>query len=74
LEKLGYTNVCVLHGGMKAWIEEGHPIERGLTGVMSAPMDVLPTIPNRSFENMMNYLTWEKTLGQKHLTQQINYL
>jgi rhodanese-related sulfurtransferase len=66
LQKLGYTGVVVLDGEMKAWADQALPIETGLTGVMVAPEDILPTIPNRSFENMMNYLSWEESLGRKY--------
>jgi rhodanese-related sulfurtransferase len=66
LARSGFNNVAVLDGGMGAWADAGLPVERGLAGVMSAPEDVLPTIPNRSFENMMNYLSWEENLGRKY--------
>ena len=63
LSRLGYTNCSALRGGMPEWVNAGQPVERGLTGVLVAPEDVLPTIPWRSYENMMNYLRWEEALG-----------
>ena len=29
LQKMGYTNVVSMDGGMRAWREAGHPIEKG---------------------------------------------
>ena len=29
LQKMGYTNVISMDGGMRAWREAGHPIEKG---------------------------------------------
>jgi rhodanese-related sulfurtransferase len=63
LERLGYSSCAMLAGGMRAWVEARLPIERGLTNVMAPPEDILPTIPLRSYENMMNYLRWEEALG-----------
>jgi rhodanese-related sulfurtransferase len=63
---LGYRNVSVLDGGMKAWREAGLPVETGLTGVMSSPTDVLPTGTDRNHADMVNYLRWEEALGHKY--------
>ena len=32
LQKMGYTNVVSMDGGIRAWREAGYPIERGETG------------------------------------------
>jgi rhodanese-related sulfurtransferase len=65
LSRIGYANCATLEGGFRAWLSAGLEVERGLTNVMIPPEDVLPTIPFRSFENMMNYLRWEEALGRK---------
>ncbi len=62
----GYTDVAVLAGGIAAWQKADHPIERGLTGVMSTPSDVVPAGTERSYADMMNYLRWEIALGDKY--------
>ena len=64
LRKMGYTDVSVLTGGLKAWRDANQPVERGLTGVTSSPDDVLPV--RRSYAEMMNYLRWEEELGKKY--------
>ena len=69
LLELGYADVSVLDGGVAAWRSEGFPIEQGLTGVMSAPTDVLVSGPDRNFADMMNYLRWEEELGKKYESQ-----
>jgi rhodanese-related sulfurtransferase len=63
LRDLGYET-SVLAGGMAAWTDAGHPIERGLSGVTSIPNDVLPA--QRSYAEMHNYLRWEEALGEKY--------
>ena len=68
LSELGYSNVSVLNGGMAAWLESRLPVERGLSGVMSIPTDVLPMGPDRNFADMVNYLRWEEELGHKYET------
>ena len=62
----GYSDVAVLDGGMNAWQRAGVAVEQGLTGVMSAPADMLPAGTDRSFADMMNYLRWEEELGRKY--------
>ncbi|MDP6452180.1 MAG: rhodanese-like domain-containing protein [SAR202 cluster bacterium] len=69
LSELGYSDVSVLNGGMTAWLESGIPVERGLSGVMSVPTDVLPMGPDRNFADMVNYLRWEEELGHKYETR-----
>jgi rhodanese-related sulfurtransferase len=66
LNELGYQHVSVLDGGMEAWRKAGLPVERGLSGVMAAPTDVVPAGPDRNFADMQNYLRWEEALGHKH--------
>jgi hypothetical protein len=53
---------------MRAWNAAGLPVEQGLTGVMSPPNDIVPSGPDRSFADMMNYLRWEEALGHKYET------
>jgi rhodanese-related sulfurtransferase len=66
LRDLGYRDVSVLDGGMAAWQKAGLPLEKGLSGVMTAPTDVVLAGPDRNFADMQNYLRWEEALGQKY--------
>ncbi len=66
LKELGYQNVSALDGGMAAWQAAGLPVEKGLTGVMAPPTDVVLAGPDRNFADMMNYLRWEEALGYKY--------
>jgi len=66
LRELGYQNLSVLDGGMAAWQKAGLPVERGLSGVMAPPTDVVPAGPDRNFADMQNYLRWEEALGYKY--------
>ena len=66
LQDLGYSNVSALEGGMAAWRQAGLPVETGLTGVMSAPNDLVASGPDRNYADMMNYLRWETALGEKY--------
>lgn len=66
LADLGYTSVSVLDGGMDAWAYSGLPVEKGLSGVMTAPNDIVPAGPDRGYADMMNYLRWEEALGVKY--------
>jgi rhodanese-related sulfurtransferase len=66
LRGLGYERVSVLDGGMTAWQKAGLPVERGLSGVMSPPADVVPYGPDRNSADMQNYLRWEEELGRKY--------
>ena len=66
LRDLGYQHVSVLDGGMEAWQKAGLSVERGLSGVMTPPTDVLLAGPDRNFADMQNYLRWEEALGHKY--------
>jgi rhodanese-related sulfurtransferase len=66
LKELGYQSVTVLDGGLAAWQKAGLPVEKGLTGVMASPNDVVLSGPDRSYADMMNYLRWEEALGYKY--------
>ena len=66
LKDLGYKHVSALDGGMAAWQKAGLPLEKGLSGVMAPPTDVLPMGPERNFADMQNYLRWEEALGVKY--------
>jgi rhodanese-related sulfurtransferase len=66
LTELGYQQVSVLDGGMVAWQKAGLPVEKGLSGVMAAPTDVVLAGPDRNFADMQNYLRWEEALGHKY--------
>ena len=66
LGELGYQNVSILEGGMAAWQKAGLPVEKGLSGVMAPPTDVMPAGPDRNFADMQNYLRWEEALGHKY--------
>src|SRR3989442_13384765 len=66
LKELGYQNVSVLDGGMSAWQKAGLSVEKGLSGVMAPPTDVVLAGPDRNFADMQNYLRWEEALGYKY--------
>jgi rhodanese-related sulfurtransferase len=66
LAGLGYADVSVLDGGMAAWQKAGLAVEKGLSGVMAAPTDVVLAGPDRNFADMQNYLRWEEALGHKY--------
>jgi rhodanese-related sulfurtransferase len=65
LSEMGYQDVVWLKGGMESWRSEGRSLEKGLSGVMSAPLDVLPAGTNRSYGDMINYLRWETALVEQ---------
>jgi rhodanese-related sulfurtransferase len=66
LGELGYKDVAALAGGTEAWRKEGRPLEQGLSGVIRPPDDVVPSGPDRSYADMINYLRWEERLGHKY--------
>jgi hypothetical protein len=51
---------------MAAWRKASLPIERGLSGVMTPPSDVLPMGTERNWADAMHYLRWEEELGHKY--------
>ena len=63
---LGYTDVSALDGGMTAWLDSGRAAERGLSGVMYPPSDMVASGPDRNFADKINYLRWEEELGHKY--------
>jgi rhodanese-related sulfurtransferase len=69
LNELGYAHVTVLDGGMMAWQKAGLPVEKGLSGVMAPPTDLVLSGPDRNFADMQNYLRWEEALGYKYAPQ-----
>ncbi len=66
LKSLGYPNVAVLDGGLRAWQQAGHAVETGLSGIMSPPTDVLVMGIDRNWADAMLYLRWEEELGEKY--------
>jgi len=66
LRSLGYQRAVALEGGIRAWRSAGLPLEVGLTGVMRPPVDVVPAGTDRSYADMIHYLTWEEALGGKY--------
>jgi rhodanese-related sulfurtransferase len=66
LREMGYENVSVLEGGMAAWQQAGLPVEKGLSGVMLAPTDMVNAGADRNFADRMMYLRWETALGDKY--------
>ena len=66
LKGLGYQRVAVLTEGMQAWGRAGLPVERGLSGVMNPPNDVLTMGTDRTWAEAIQYLRWEEELGKKY--------
>jgi len=66
LRSLGYERALALEGGVRAWHAAGLPVEQGLAGVMRPPADVVPAGTDRSYADMIHYLTWEEALGGKY--------
>lgn len=66
LQELGYTDVAYLAGGMRAWQVQGLPVERGLSGVMQPPDDVVLAGLDRSPAEAIEYLRWETALAPPH--------
>jgi rhodanese-related sulfurtransferase len=63
LKQLGYADVSVLDGGVRAWNSAGYPTESGLNDCLVPPNDVVlsPSIRG-SKEDMQKYLDWELKL------------
>ena len=63
LAEIGYGDVSVLNGGVRAWLAAGFSTERGLDECLIEPNDVVlsPSIRG-SKEDMQRYLDWELAL------------
>jgi rhodanese-related sulfurtransferase len=63
LAAMGYTNVQVLDGGVRAWSAQGFATEQGSTGCLVETNDVVlsPSIRGNK-EEMQRYLDWEVNL------------
>jgi rhodanese-related sulfurtransferase len=63
LGELGYSDIVVLDGGVRACSAAGFPTEQGLIGCLVEPNDVVlsPSIRGTK-EDMQRYLDWELTL------------
>jgi rhodanese-related sulfurtransferase len=68
LQDMGYQHVAVLSEGMQAWRQAGLSLEKGLSGVMNPPTDVLAMGTDRNWADAMHYLRWEEELGKKYET------
>jgi rhodanese-related sulfurtransferase len=66
LMDLGYHDVAALTSGVGAWSAAGLALERGLTGVIEPPNDLVPAGADRSYADMIEYLRWEEALGTKY--------
>jgi 3-mercaptopyruvate sulfurtransferase SseA len=66
LREMGYQSVATLRGGMRAWQTAGLEIEQGLSGVMLPPDDIVPSGPERSAAEAIEYLRWETALAPDH--------
>jgi rhodanese-related sulfurtransferase len=60
LLEIGYKEVFVLEGGVRAWTGAGYPTERGLDSCLVEPNDIVlsPSIKGDK-EAMRRYLEWE---------------
>jgi rhodanese-related sulfurtransferase len=65
LAELGYKEVFVLDGGVRAWLRAGYPTLIGLDGCLVEPNDVVlsPSIKGDK-EAMRRYLEWELKLAR----------
>jgi rhodanese-related sulfurtransferase len=66
LREMGYQRVAALRGGVRAWQAAGLEIEQGLSGVMLPPDDIVPSGPERSAAEAIEYLRWETALAPGH--------
>ena len=51
---------------LQAWLRASLPVERGLSGVMNPPKDVLTMGTDRTWAEAIQYLRWEEELGKKY--------
>jgi 3-mercaptopyruvate sulfurtransferase SseA len=60
---MGYRDVAVLDGGVRAWVAAGQRTEQGLTACLTPTNDVVlsPSIRGTK-EDMQRYLDWEVKL------------
>jgi rhodanese-related sulfurtransferase len=63
LAEIGYQNVSVLNGGVRAWSAAGLPTEKGLDDCLVETNDVVlsPSVRGNK-EDMQRYLDWETKL------------
>ena len=63
LGELGYSDIAVLDGGVRAWSAAGFPTEQGVGACLVEPDDVVlsPSIRGTK-EDMQRYLDWELQL------------
>jgi rhodanese-related sulfurtransferase len=63
LREIGYTDVSVLHGGVRTWSAAGLPTDQGLEARLVEPNDVVlsPSIRGTK-QDMQRYLDWELKL------------
>ena len=66
LRGLGFTNVAVLRGGLRAWVANGHRTETGLDRCLVEANDIVlsPSIQGDK-EAMKRYLDWEVKLTER---------
>ena len=66
LRGIGYTEVAVLRGGMRAWVKNRHRTEPGLERCLVEANDVVlsPSIRGGK-EDMQRYLNWEVELTRR---------
>jgi 3-mercaptopyruvate sulfurtransferase SseA len=60
LREMGYTDVSILDGGVRAWEAAGYATEKGLDACLVQPNDVVlsPSVRGTK-EDMQRYLEWE---------------
>jgi len=63
LARVGYANISVLTGGLRAWTAAGYRTDLGLSNALAPANDVVlsPSIRGNK-EDMQKYLDWELKL------------
>jgi rhodanese-related sulfurtransferase len=63
MSEVGFTDISVLEGGLRAWSAAGYPMEQGLKSCLVEPNDVVlsPSVKGNK-EDMQKYLDWELKL------------